>query len=122
MVLHNAADSLADLMQVKDEREKQHLLQKPPAASALGGLGAAKDSVSDMMTISKQRSFRKQRESGCEYELEVDEEDDAPIWEMDMSNPWSGEDTQTKCNCGQKSSKFSLMPSVSKLFTWVRRQ
>lgn len=50
----------------------------------------AKDSVSDM-TAQTQRSFRPKSDNGSpHYELDDNEENDAPIWEMDMSShPWS---------------------------------
>lgn len=69
-----------------------------------GHLGSAKDSVSDMMSTmqqQKQRSFRRSLQQNnnqdSSYELEDESsEEDAPIWEMDMSHPWSSEeDTDT---------------------------
>ena len=106
MVLHNAADSLADLLQIKHERELQSslILQKQPSdTTTMGGLSAAKDSVADLSSVARDRRIKSSREPcpngqhiGGEYnqpEIEDDDDDDAPIWEMDMiHNPWSGEE------------------------------
>jgi hypothetical protein len=97
MVLHNASDSLADLLQVKAQRAAA----APINGTMGGGLSSARDSVADMRGFGKQMSFRKKKNTREDmryddfcYELEEqaggEEEDDAPIWEMDLSHAWSG--------------------------------
>ena len=103
MVLHNAADSLADLLQIKHEREL--LLRNtnnPPSSevtttTAGGGLSAARDSVADLSARGGMRSSRRRpngsQRVGGEHEYVPEEEDDAPIWEMDAIHPrYEGED------------------------------
>ena len=96
MVLHNAADSLADLLQIKHEREKLTAFVPPSnsnknmgglssakdsISSALGGMAAAhRDSVSDMMRSGRPKTSKEELD-----ELNQ-EEDDAPVWEMDQCN------------------------------------
>ena len=81
MVLHNAIDSLSDLLQIKDDR------QLSQSRNEIGGLGAAKDSVADLSSPQRM-SFKHQQ--GSTYELGDDsDDDDAPIWEMDMSDALS---------------------------------
>ncbi|KAL7478716.1 hypothetical protein ACHAW6_004467 [Cyclotella cf. meneghiniana] len=96
MVLHNASDSLADLLQIKQEREMQRLLRKPSAATTTAG------DATDTRVVKKQMSFRKKQtqersyDDFCNEQFELEdegdqEEDDAPIWEMDGTKGWSGE-------------------------------
>eukprot|EP00956_Cyclotella_meneghiniana_P008697 scaffold11866_cov23-Cyclotella_meneghiniana.AAC.3 len=93
MVLHNAADSLADLLQIKHERELQSslVLQKQPSDKLMGGLSAARDSVADLSSVARDRRMKSLREPrpngqriGGEYdppEIEEQDDDDAPIWD-----------------------------------------
>ncbi|KAL3805610.1 hypothetical protein HJC23_005854 [Cyclotella cryptica] len=112
MVLHNASDSLADLLQIKQEREMQQLLQKPSAATA-----TLRDTT-DTRVVKKQMSFRKKQnhersyEDFCFEQFELDEEgdqeeDDAPIWEMDGTEGWSGERRQASSTDVAVSASFS---------------
>jgi hypothetical protein len=62
----------------------------------MGGLGAAKDSISD---LSRQTSFRRRQDPAeGEYEpfelCEQDDDDDTPIWEMDDSHAWRTSDAE----------------------------
>jgi hypothetical protein len=57
MVLHNASDSLADLLQVKAQRAAA----APINGTMGGGLSSARDSVADMRGFGKQMSFRKKK-------------------------------------------------------------
>lgn len=102
MVLHNAADSLADLLQIKHERElllRTTNNNNPPPSkittTAGGGLSAARDSVADLSSRGGTRSSRRRPNGshrvGGEYEHEPEE--DAPVWEMDAVHPrYEGED------------------------------